>query len=103
MVKNMENKYKKNIRFKGFDYTSNEGYFITIVTDNRTNHFGEVLQNKVMLNRYGKTLEETLLSLPTVYKNIELYEYIIMPNHLHAVVLLNNTLDNKQSLPYIIR
>ena len=99
----MNNKYRKNIRFKGFDYTSNEGYFITIVTENRISYFGEVLKEKVILNSHGKILEEVLLSLPTAYKNIELYEYVIMPNHLHAAVLLNNTLENKQSLPYIIR
>jgi len=99
----LENKYRKNIRYKGFDYTSNEGYFITIVTENRINCFGEILQDKVILNKHGKILEEVLLGLPTVYKNIELYEYVIMPNHLHAAVLLNNTLENKQDLPYIIR
>ena len=98
-----KNKYKKNIRYKGFDYTSNEGYFVTIVTDNRINCFGEILENKIILNKYGEILEEVLLNLPTVYKYIELYEYMIMPNHLHAVVLLQNTTENKQSLPYIIR
>ena len=99
----MEDKYRKNIRYKGFDYTSNEGYFITIVTDNRLNCFGKVLQDKVILNEHGKVLEETLLSLPIAYKNIELYEYVIMPNHLHIVVLLQNKAENKQSLQYIIR
>ena len=100
----METKPKrKSLRLKEFDYTSNEGYFITIVTDDRKNYFGGIAENKVILNKYGEILEETLLSLPDVYKNIELYEYIIMPNHLHAVVLLQNTEENKQSLPYIIR
>ena len=99
----VEDRYRKNIRYKGFDYTSNEGYFVTIVTDNRINYFGKVLKDKVILNKYGKILEETLLSLPIAHKNIELYEYVIMPNHVHAVVLLQNTKENKQRLPYIIR
>ena len=82
----MKNRYKKNIRYKGFDYTSNEGYFITIVTDNRENCFGKVLQDKVILNKHGKKLEDTLLSLPMVYKNIELYEYVIMPSKAYEEV-----------------
>ena len=99
----MEDKYRKNIRYKGFDYTSNEGYFVTIVTDNRIKYFSKILQDKVLLNEQGRELEKALLSLPLVYKNIELYDYVIMPNHIHVVALLQNTAKNKQSLPYIIQ
>lgn len=99
----MKNKYRKNIRHPHFDYTTNTGYFITIVTNNRKNYFGSIKNENIILNKYGLLLESMLLDLPFTSFNIELYEYIIMPNHIHAVFLLNNTLNNQQTLPYIIR
>jgi len=102
-VINLKNKYRKNKRHPHFDYTTNTGYFITIVTNNRKNYFGSVLNGNIILNKYGLLLEKMLINLPYTSFNIELYEYIIMPNHIHAVFLLKNTLHNKQNLPYIIR
>ena len=101
---NIETKtVRKNIRLKGFDYTSNEAYFITIVIEDRQNYFGKVDKNTVELSKYGQCLESILIGLPDVYTNTEIFEYVIMPNHLHVAILLKNSTQNKQSLPYIIR
>ena len=93
---------RKNIRLKDFDYTSNEAYFITIVVDDRSNYFGTINKDKVKLNKYGEYLESMLIGLPKIYTNTEVYDYVIMPNHLHAVILLQNSEERKQSLDYII-
>lgn len=60
-------------------------------------------KTKVELTKYGECLKSILINLPLTYTNTEIYDYVIMPNHLHAVILLQNLKDNKQSLPYIIR
>ena len=101
---NIETKIvRKNIRLRDFDYTSNEAYFITIVVNDRGNCFGTINENNVILNKYGECLKSILIDLPTVYKNVEVYDSIIMPNHLHVVILLQNSKENKQLLQYIIR
>ena len=94
---------RKNIRLKDFDYTLNEAYFITLVVGDRNNYFGSVTNNDVALSKYGNILKAMLIDLPKSYTNTEVYDFVIMPNHLHAVILLQNTKDNKHSLPYIIR
>jgi REP element-mobilizing transposase RayT len=74
---------------KDYDYTQEGGYFITLVTRNRDKLFGEVVNGKMVLNDYGKIVDECWKSIPDHFPNVELGVHAIMPNHVHGIVLIN--------------
>lgn len=78
--------HRKSIRLKGYDYLQAGLYFITICVQNRECLFGEVQNGKMVLNDAGKMVENEWLKLPERFKNIKLHEYVVMPNHFHAIM-----------------
>ncbi|MEF2175890.1 MAG: transposase [Candidatus Absconditabacteria bacterium] len=81
---------RKIQRLQGFDYSNNGYYFITICTKNRENYFGNVVDSNMILNDYGKIAENEILKTQQIRKEITINEYIIMPNHLHLLILIDN-------------
>ncbi len=64
-------------------------YFVTICTKNRIKHFGEMRNNEMILNQWGKTAEQQWLWLKENFDYIRLDEFIIMPNHLHGIIIID--------------
>ena len=64
-------------------------YFVTIVTQNRIDLFGVIKNGEMILNDAGKIIAEEWIKTPEIRKNISLGEYIIMPNHFHAIIQIN--------------
>ena len=87
-----KNKYpaRKRTRLKEYDYSNNAYYFITICVNDKGEVFGRVENNKVLLNTYGNIIENNLLDLSDRFKSVEIDYYVIMPNHLHCIFILNN-------------
>jgi REP element-mobilizing transposase RayT len=81
---------RKLNRLKNFDYTQDGCYFVTICSKNRIECFGDVLNEEMRLNEFGRIIRECWLDLPNHYANCELDEYIIMPNHVHGIIVINN-------------
>jgi REP element-mobilizing transposase RayT len=77
---------RKSIRLKGYDYSQEGFYFITICCQNREHFFGKITNNEMILNDAGKMIESQWLAITERFKNIKLEEYIIMPNHFHAIL-----------------
>jgi len=77
---------RRSIRLKGYDYSQAGLYFVTIVTKNRECLFGEIVNDEMILNDAGKMIKKEGLKIPERFKNIKLNEYIIMPNHFHAIL-----------------
>ena len=75
---------RKLPRLSGFDYSSENYYFITICTKEKRCMFGE--PNK--LNEFGKLVENELLSIPGHYDGVATDKYVIMPNHVHAIIII---------------
>ena len=85
------NKYRiESIRLSDWDYSSNAAYYITICTKNRECLFGEICNGQNNLNRYGKIVFDELIKTPNIRQEIILDEFIIMPNHIHVIVIINN-------------
>lgn len=59
-------------------------------TQNHINHFGEIRNEKLSLNKLGLYAEDCLKNIPAHYKNVEFDYYVIMPNHIHAIIIINN-------------
>ena len=77
---------RKSIRLKGYDYSKPGAYFITICTQTRACLFGEIINGKIVLNGAGIMVGNEWVDLPNRFANIQLNEYIIMPNHFHAIL-----------------
>ncbi len=88
----MMNKYNPNIhhrrsiRLKGYDYSQAGLYFITICVKNRDCLLGNIVNGELTLNNAGQMIETEWLKLSTRFHNIQLHEYIVMPNHFHAIL-----------------
>ena len=80
---------KKN-RLEGFDYSQNGYYFVTICTKNRKEYFGQVRDGGMILNQCGEIVRRCWFDLPNHYKNCASDEWIIMPNHIHGIVIIDN-------------
>ena len=98
MHNNPATHHRHTIRLKGYDYSQAGLYFVTICVQNRACLFGKIRRGdpcgrpcgrpKIILNEYGKIAQMVWEKLPQHYKNIELGEFIIMPNHFHAIVAI---------------
>jgi putative transposase len=80
---------RQSIRLKGYDYSQEGLYFITICCQNRLHLFGEIIEGKMQLNDFGKIVAEEWLKTPEIRKNISLGNFIIMPNHMHGIISIN--------------
>jgi len=75
---------RKSPRIPDFDYSGDQFYFITICTHNKQCIFGEPEK----LNTFGKMVCKDLLDIPTHFEHIRIDHYVVMPNHLHAIVVI---------------
>jgi len=86
--------HRRSIRLQGYDYSQNGAYFITLCTHNRECLFGQIQNGQMILNEYGKIVEQCWNNLSNHYDNIELDAYVIMPNHFHGIILITDNVDN---------
>jgi len=85
------NKYRiGSKRLKGYDYTSPGKYFITICTKNKIPYFGKIENGEMELSYCGEIAEKFWLEIPNHFPLIELDEFIIMPNHMHGILIIRN-------------
>lgn len=93
---NMELPKRKLPRLQGFDYSSENYYFITICTHNKECIFGMPDFPTV----YGITAKEHLLNIEKRYDGIYIDRYVIMPNHIHAIVVIGCDPKAERSRPF---
>lgn len=86
-----QNKYRiPSHRLRGWDYSNNGCYFITMVTAQRKNHFGIVQNGEVILNDIGKIVHDEFFESFRIREELFLGAFVLMPNHLHAIIILDN-------------
>ena len=90
---------RKHTRISGYDYATPNYYFVTICTHEKQCLFGSVEQ----LNGYGQIALELLLEIPNRYSHASIDKFVVMPNHIHAIIVLRETPQRAgQSLPVIL-
>lgn len=90
-----QNKYRiSSIRAQWWDYGWNGAYFITICTQNREHYFGEIQNNKMILSHVGIIADLLWHQIPKHHKNVELGDFVVMPNHIHGILIIDKQLDN---------
>ena len=93
---------RKNIRLKYYDYSLEGYYFITICTKNKECILSEIkscgnMNCTSVLTKEGKIVDKYLNKIKNVYSNIIIDEYIIMPNHIHMILIINKKENNSIS------
>ena len=80
--------HRRSIRLPGYDYARSGRYLVTICTQNRTCLFGHVIDDQMRLNPSGRTIHTTWDELPNQYPGIRNDAFVVMPNHIHAILVL---------------
>lgn len=89
-----KNKYRiESNRLKGWNYANNGLYFITIVTQNRECNLGHIENNEMIKSKFGEIVNDEWYKSFEMRNELFLHEYILMPNHLHAIMELINIGD----------
>ena len=92
MLEKFKNRYRiPSNRMVGWDYSGNGAYFITIVTQNRICNLGKIVNDEMMLSDFGKIIESEWLKSFGIRGELFLDEFIIMPNHIHVIILLKKS------------
>ena len=86
---------RQSIRLKGYDYSKPGYYFITICVSNRYHLFGKVSEGCVYLNKYGEIAEKEWLYTEILRDNVRLDEFIVMPNHVHGIILITHQMNSR--------
>jgi len=95
-------KLKKQYRLPGFNYASNNAYFITIVCANRDCFFGNIANAEMEYSAIGKIVLNHINRTKELKKNIEISEFVVMPNHVHMIVILQNEEVSVKSPPNVL-
>jgi len=89
--------HRRSIRLKHYDYSQPGAYFVTIVTHQRQCLFGKNFNGKMQLNECGEITNQFWMEIPKHYPDASLDEFVIMPNHIHGIIILNAV--SKSGLP----
>lgn len=88
---------RKHPRLKKYDYSRNGAYFVTICVKNRQHLLGTIPVGRgaltpphIHLSEIGKTTEQYILNINIVYESIILDRYVIMPNHIHLLLRIED-------------
>ncbi len=81
---------RKANRLRGYDYSQDGYYFVSICTKGRKEFFGDIREAKMDLNRYGEIVNQCWRDLPRHYPNCFLDSFVIMPNHIHGIIVIDN-------------
>jgi putative transposase len=86
----LDSHHRRSIRLRGYDYSQAGGYFVTLCTHNKECLFGAVVGDVMQLNDAGRLVQDVWDSLPKHYSFVELDYFVVMPNHIHGIVVLND-------------
>lgn len=97
MIFDLNKYHRRSIRLKEYDYSQSGIYFITICAENRECLFGKISEGQIVLNELGEIIKNEWEKTPIIRANVALDEFIVMPNHLHGIIIITN---RRGVLPY---
>ena len=80
--------HRRSIRLKGYDYSGQGTYFVTICSQDRGCLFGDIVDGEMRMNCAGRLVQTVWNELPDHYSPSQLDESVVMPNHVHGIVLI---------------
>lgn len=80
--------HRRSIRLTDYDYRQTGAYFVTICAANKQCLFGEIANDEMQLTQMGETAIDCWEAIPQHFPNTELDAFVLMPNHLHGIVVI---------------
>ena len=96
---------RKRTRLEDYDYSSSGAYFVTICTKDKRRILCDVVRDGALdvpyirLKSYGKLLDYEIKKSMDVYKHIKIDKYVIMPNHIHMIIIILDDLSGTSRAP----
>ena len=90
---------RKYTRLKNYNYAANGYYFVTICTHQKQRFFGDVVNGKMQLSTVGKIAHQYWSEIPQHSKHTYLDEFVIMPNHVHGIIIIDNPDNRDRFIP----
>jgi REP element-mobilizing transposase RayT len=84
-------RHRRSIRLKGYDYTQQGAYFVTICTRQRDPLLGQIEAGAVILSLYGEIVAGCWYSLRNHFSTLDLDAFVVMPDHIHGVIVITKT------------
>ena len=95
--------HRRSIRLPGYDYAQPGAYFITLCTRQRECLFGEIRDGAMRLNEAGQIVAREWRTTAQIRENIELDAWVVMPNHLHGILVISDCRGTARCAPAIER
>ncbi|MCU0349438.1 MAG: transposase [Flavobacterium sp.] len=96
MQNKFQNKYRiSSARLQTWDYSNNGAYFITICAKNRHHFFGQIKNEEMRLSEIGKLAAQFWYEIPNHFPFVELGNFVVMPNHVHGILIMNHTVETR--------
>jgi putative transposase len=83
-----EDHHRRSVRLKGYDYAQPGAYFVTVCTHGRVCIFGDVVNGEMIVTECGQRVTEEWLYTGLLRPDVVLDTFVVMPNHLHAIVII---------------
>jgi REP element-mobilizing transposase RayT len=90
--------HRRSIRLRNYDYSQEGFYYITMCVDNREGLFGNIYNKEMILNKFGEIVHNEWLKTAELRKNIQLHEFVVMPNHFHAILEIMYKIESLQNV-----
>lgn len=87
---------RRSVRLRDYDYSQAGLYFVTICTFQKACLFGDIRGGELILNKLGQLVRDLWLYIPVSRANTELDAFVVMPNHLHGIIQIDD-IDSEQN------
>lgn len=91
---NPDEHHRRSIRLGTYDYSECALYFLTICSHKRRCVLGEIINGQAMLSSVGESVRELWLRIPHRFENVDLDQFVVMPNHVHGIVNIVSGIEN---------
>ena len=79
---------RRSTRLRGFDYREAGAYFVTVCTSGRACMLGQIVDDRPILSDIGRAVSKSWLALPAHFFDVSLGDFVVMPNHVHGILVL---------------
>jgi len=91
--------HRRSIRLQGYDYSQAGAYFVTMCTRNRECLFGDIMDGEMRLNAIGHIVIDEWVKTAEIRNEIELDEWVVMPNHFHGILVIDHRRGTARRAP----
>jgi len=96
-----EKHHRRSIRLEEYDYSRTGVYFVTVCVKNKENSLGKIIDGEMILFEIGKISEKCWNEIPIHYPCVQLDKYVIMPNHIHGIIIIIDDVGAEDFQPLV--